>query len=101
MPTLYISEYSSVATLPNATGQVPQAPALARQKVAIGVSNQVSTNFQRGTRMVRLHTDAICQVVIDIDPDATTIGDRMVVGQTEFHGVPEGGQYAAAVISTS
>lgn len=98
MGTLYITEYSNVATLPNATGQVPQEPALARQTVSIGASSTPSANFQTGTRLIRVHADSICQILINVTPNISTTGDRMVAGQTEFHGVPEGGKYAIAVI---
>jgi hypothetical protein len=101
MATLYVTEYASVAHMPNAQGQVPQEPPRAEQIVAIGGASAQSVNFQPGTRMVRIHTDAICSVLFGVNPTVTTGSGRLVAGQTEYHGVPEGGGMQVAVIANT
>lgn len=49
-----------------------------------------STAFAAGTTIIRVHTDAICSVVIGTTPVATTSNMRMVAGQTEYFGVKAG-----------
>ena len=101
MATLYITEYGSVATLPNAQGQVPQEPPNAEQTIAIGGSSVASANFQNKTRLVRIHCDVICSILFGVNPVVTTGSGRLVAGQTEFRGVPEGGSMQVAVIANT
>lgn len=102
MATLYITEYATVATLPNATGQVPLEPPLAEQTVAIGGSSTPSNAFNASTKLVRLHCDTICSIEFGTAPTATTGNARMAANQTEYHGVPQGGvPLKVAVISNT
>lgn len=103
MATLYISEYSQVASVntpsgpSQAIGQAPQEPPLAEQIVNIAASSTPSSPFGRATTMVRLHTDAICSVSFGASPTATTTNKRMGAGQTEYFGVVPG--YSVAVVA--
>lgn len=101
MATLYITEYAYMGQVPNSAAQIPQEPPIAEQTVAIGVSSAASSNFNSKTRFIRVHTDAICSVSVAIGPTATAAKGRMAANQTEYRGVPEGGQYAIAVITNS
>lgn len=84
MATLFITEFED---LPGSRGgQVVQAvkvPPIAEQTVAIGVSTQ-SSAFNTNTKIVRLHTDAICSVKFGTNPTALTTSMRMAADTTEY-----------------
>lgn len=101
MSTLYITEYAYMGQVPNTAAQMPQEPPIAEQTVAIGSISAASANFNSKTRFIRVHTDSICSVEVGISPTATATKGRMTANQTEYRGVPEGGQYAIAVITNS
>lgn len=105
MAVLYVTEYASLGQVLG-IGQMPQEPALVEQAIAITGSSTTTAAFNAKTRFVRLHTDAICGVTLGTAPTATTpstgLGSqRLAANQTQFHGVPEGGAYKAAVISST
>lgn len=84
MATLYITEFEQVAAGTNglqvqAALQLP----LAEQTVAITTSTQ-SNALNAGTRLVRLHADAVCSVLFGTNPTALTTSMRMAAGQTEY-----------------
>jgi hypothetical protein len=89
MTVLYITEYLDI----DGARQIPREPALASQTVAIGSSSTTSNPFNSQTTVVRLHTDAICSVLIGpvgtaASPlMASTANGRMAAGQTEFRGL--------------
>lgn len=101
MATLYITEFNFMGQAPNSAPQMAQEPPLAEQTVAIGVSSTPSSNFQTGTRFVRIHTDSICSIAFGTNPTATALKARLAANQTEYYGVPEGGSYKIAVITNS
>lgn len=98
MATLYVTEYYLLATVPNNPGQVPQEPPLADYTVSFG---SMSPPFQPGTRIVRLHSDAICSVLLGQNPSATTTNGRFAANQTEFRGVPEGQGFRVSVVANT
>ena len=105
MSVLYITEYLDI----DGARQIPREPALASQTVAIGSSSTTSQPFNAQTTVVRLHTDAICSVVIGpvgtaSAPLTATIGSsRMAAGQTEYRGLVLNGltQFQAAVTTNT
>lgn len=113
MATLYITEYARIGQDPSGVVAVPIEPELAKQTLAVG--SVVSSNvFQPATRLVRLHTDAICSVEFGYCPNgvpgglagaggpvATVTSARMAANQTEYHGVPQGGNFAVSCITNS
>lgn len=100
MAVLYISEYA-VQGNSQGGGALPIAagPALATQTVAIGGASAQSSAFNASTRYIRVHTDAICSVLIGKDPTATTSSPRMAADQTEYFGVV-GGDKIAVISNT-
>lgn len=100
MATLYISEYSHVASVDSPRGpngiaaQAPQEPALASQTVAITGSTTQSSLFNKDTTLIRVHADAICSVEVSTNPTATTASKRLAAGQTEYFGVKTGQRLA-------
>lgn len=101
MAVVYITEYAQLMPSPvGGQAQLPMEPPLAEQTVAIGVEAK-SAAFNAKTRLVRIHADAICSVLIGTAPTATTSSGRMAANQTEYRGVPMTGTYKVSVISNT
>lgn len=96
MATLYVSEFGAIA--PGGSGgpaQVVCGPALASQTVAIGGSSTASASaFGNGTRLIRVHTDAVCSIAIGTSPTAAATAMRMAADTTEYFGVNPGEKIA-------
>lgn len=86
MATAYITEYGGTGA---ERAQIAAAPAVASQTVAIG-SEAKSAAFNNNTRLIRVHVDAICSVLIGPSPTATTSSARMAADSTEYFGVNPG-----------
>lgn len=100
MSTLYISEYDDIGydvggtILPIAT-----EPPVAEQTVSISGSSTQSSAFNASTRFIRVHTDAICSILIGSNPTATASKKRLRADHTEYFAVVPG--HKLAVISNS
>jgi hypothetical protein len=95
MATLYITEMGGLGSGGgDEYAQVGYMPATAEQTLAIGGSSVASAAFNTGTRIVRLHTDAICSIAIGAAPVATAVKFRMAAGATEYVGVQSGHKVA-------
>lgn len=101
MAVLFITEYADMAQTVRGGAQVAQSPAVAAQTVAIAGSSAQSSAFNVATTYIRVHTDAICSIVISTNPTATATSKRMAADQTEYFGVPVGQSYKVAVISNT
>lgn len=98
MAVLYIAEYLDI----DGTRQVPREPPLVEQTIAISSSSAPSVAFSAKTYMIRVHTDAICSVVVGTagtTPVATATNARMAANQTEYRGV-QPGQILAVITNT-
>lgn len=94
MGKLYIAEYAQ------ADHSTAKEPPLAEQTITYaGASVQCSNAFHGSTRLIRVHTDAICSIAIGGDPTATTNTRRMAANTTEYFGA-ESGQRIAAIANT-
>lgn len=87
MSKLYVSEFESPggqAAFPfpvgneggNTTDQTP---------VDYSGGEAKSAAFAATTKLVRIHTDAICSIKFGTSPTATTSNRRMAAGQTEYY----------------
>lgn len=81
MATLYISEYPQNTVDPPT---VVMEPSGVTQTVAIGAGSTQSSAFRSDTRIVRLHTDAICSVAFGANPTASATTARLAANQTEY-----------------
>jgi hypothetical protein len=100
MATLYITEYSSIGDALNGKAQVAGASFIATQTVALSGSSARSTALSAQTKLVRLHTDAICSFKVGGSTvTAATTDPRMAADNTEYFGV-NGGEYIAAITNT-
>lgn len=95
---LYVTEFTGLHASQAGVGSfmsVPEAPKVAGQTVAIGGTSTQSTAFNAATRLVRVHSDAICSIEVGgTNPTATTSSQRMAANQTEFFGVASGDKLA-------
>lgn len=102
MAVLYISEFIEIEQgLARKIAQALMQPPLAEQTVAIGGSSTASSAFNVLTRIVRIHSDAICSIEFGTSPTATTSTARLAANQTEYFGVPVGQSYKVAVITNT
>ena len=95
MASLYITELTDGA----GALQAAQLPALNAQKLTISATHAQSTAFKTGTKLIRLHTDTVCHILVGDDPTATTANLRMAADTTEYFGVKAGQKLS--VIATS
>lgn len=92
MATLYVSEFGDLAI---GRAQAMTLPPLRTQTVSIsGTSAATALAFTENTRMVRVHTDAICSIAAGTSPTATTSDPRLAADQTEYFGVKPGDKIA-------
>lgn len=93
MAFLYITEFSGLDPGSGRNTQVASLPPLAQQKLAIGGETD-STALNVRTKIVRLHTDAICHVAYAASGEATAAitGLRMSAEATEYFSVAGGGE---------
>ena len=87
MAFLYVTEYAVVsATLENGQLiQAPLSPPLADYRIAIGGASLSSPAFQKGTRFIMVHADAVCSLAFDAN--AVTTAHRLGQNETRFYGV--------------
>lgn len=79
MAKLYITEYSnSVGSVGKETAVTTQSP------ISFSGSSSQSSAFNAKTRMIRVHTDAICSIEVGKNPTATTSSKRMAANDTEY-----------------
>lgn len=100
MPTLYITEFASLAA--NERGglsPVALAPSVADQTVAIGASSVQSAALNAATNMVRVTADTVCSIKFGTNPTASSTTMRLDAGGVEYIGVPVGGSLKIAVIA--
>lgn len=92
MAKVYISEYSSLAqAFGTSFPQAPQEPSLVEQTpVAIAGASAPSAAFNAATRIVRIHTDAICSIAFGLSPTATANSKRLAANATEYFAVRPG-----------
>ena len=94
MAKVYVTEFAAIDL------NVSREPPLAEQTVAIGGGSvQCSNAFHASTRVIRVHTDAICSIALSGNPTATANTRRLAANQTEYFGV-EGGQKIAVITNT-
>jgi hypothetical protein len=104
MAFLYIEEFDQMMVASHDALAVGRQPSIATQKIAIAVGSTPSATFNKRTRFVRLHADAICSYVFgdtQNNPAATTSNARLAAGATEYFGVEPGGDQLVANIQNT
>jgi hypothetical protein len=103
MATLYVTEFSDSEFSAKGVIPVVQTPQVAQQTLTISSQSSATTVFNQNTRIIRVHTDAVCFIAISSAPTATSTCMRMAADQTEYFGLRSqfGGVDKIAVCSTS
>lgn len=96
MAKLYIREYSDVAQTVRGAAPVGKEPGTDQAPLTINTEVK-SAAFAATTVMIRVHVDAICSILIDSAPTATTSSARMAANQTEYFGVTAGHKLSVIV----
>ena len=106
MATVYVTEFTApFVDFSKGMPMVGFGAKVAQNNVAIGGASAQSNAFAATTRVIRVHTDAICAVEVGgTNPTATngggaTASSRMAANQTEYYYVNPGDKIA--VISTT
>lgn len=99
MANVYVTEFGRIASGVPTAIPVGQAPEILTQLVAIGAGSLQSVAFGPSTKLIRVHTDAVCSVAIGVNPTAVAGSMRMAAGQTEYFAVT-GGLKIAAITNT-
>lgn len=87
MAVLYIAEFTDLPVFQGNSVPAPRMPPVAEQTVAIGAETD-SAAFNAKTRVIRVHADAICSIVIGTgNPAATTSNMRLAANSTEYFSV--------------
>lgn len=94
MAKLYVTEYSNNGGASNYGERIGNPPVVAMQHVAIGGASAASSAFNGATHLIRVHTDAICSIVVAANPTATTDDTRMAADDTEYFNVRPGDKIA-------
>lgn len=76
-----------------------QEPALAVQKIAIGVGSVQSSPFNAKTTFIAMHVDAVCSYKFGDNPTAAATDMRMPADGTMYFGVYPG-QRVAVITNT-
>lgn len=88
MAKLYITEYAQIGVDSLDRGVLaPQDPPIVEQVIDYSGGEAKSSAFNADTRLVRIHTDAICSVLFGANPTASTSNQRLAASQTQFHAV--------------
>jgi hypothetical protein len=102
MSTLYICEYVGLGVVGRFAGAsgvaaMAQEPGTDQTPITISGTQAQSAAFGSATKFIRVHTDAICSIVIGptslnsgAGPEATTSNKRLAANQTEYFGVSAG-----------
>lgn len=95
MAKLFISEYAETGHLFGIPLMSAPEPALVEQTpVVIGAGSLQSAAFGSSTRLVRIHTDAICSIAFGSNPTATANSKRLAANATEYFSVKPGDKVA-------
>jgi hypothetical protein len=96
MATLYVAEFNRLGLDRRGNEEVPiaQNPPVAEQTVAMSGTSAQSNAFSGKTTVIRVHTDAVCSILIGTNPTATAAKMRLAADQTEYFGVLPGDKIA-------
>ena len=94
MAKVYITEHQLPRYHLGSPLPVLASPPLASQTVTIGGASVQSAAFNTDTKIVCVHTDAICSVEFGASPTATANSRRLAANSTEFFEVSVGHKIA-------
>lgn len=99
MATLYVTEYAASGMQRGSLSVAFGVPVVRSNNVTIGGGSAQSAAFNGNTTLIRVHTDAICSILIGASPTAAATDARMAADQTEYFAVAAG-QKIAVITNT-
>lgn len=99
MAVVYITEHDKPTVYYGQLLPVAKMPPLASQTVSIGGGSTQSSAFGASTKMIAVHTDAICSVEFGSNPTATSSSFRLAANTTQYFEVTPG-QKVAVITNT-
>lgn len=84
MAKVFVSEHVGPAISAGNLMPVVYMPGLAEQVIAIGGASVQSATFNTKTRMIMVHTDAICSIAVGSNPTATANTFRLAANTTQY-----------------
>ena len=94
MAKIYITEHEMIEYFLGAPLPVVSMPPIVSQTVAIGAGSVQSSAFNTNTKIVGIHTDAICSIEFGSNPTATNVKRRLAANSTEYFRVAQGDKVA-------
>lgn len=103
MALLYITEYRGVMSdVRDARVAVAEEPPIADQTPVDFSEGEAKSAVLNGkTRVVRIHTDAACHILIGEDPTASVNNQRLSADSERWCALPERSNYKISVIGES
>lgn len=100
MTTLFITEFAGLGR-DNVSLVVPAAAQLpaAEQIVTLSGTSASSNALNSATTLIRLHANAVCNILLGATPTATTSNMRLAADQTEYFTVTPGLSLKIAAIA--
>jgi hypothetical protein len=84
MAKLYITEHEFPRYFLGSPIPVLKSPPLVSQTVAIAGASAQSSAFNASTKIIAVHTDAICSIEFGSNPTATANSRRLAANSTEY-----------------
>ena len=94
MAKVYISEHVYPRYFLGSPLPVVAVPPVASQTVTISGASVQSSAFNANTKLICVHTDAICSVAFGSNPTATANSRRLAANSTEYFEVLAGDKSA-------
>lgn len=103
MSKLYVEEFPGAGRYQGSSVPVADTGVWtenANSPMTVAASATVSASFGTNTKLIRVHTDAICSIVISpTGANATANNARMAANQTEYYYV-EAGHYISVITNS-
>jgi len=94
MAKIYITEHEYPRYFLGSPLPVVSMPPIVSQTVTIGGASAQSAAFNAATKLVCIHSDAICSIEFGSNPTATTSSKRVAANSSEYFEVNPGDKVA-------
>lgn len=97
MAFIYVNEATELRVYQGGGVQAIELPSLTGYQVANAGASTQGPVFNAKTRVIEVHTDSICSILIGPNPTAVTTQGRMAAGETRYYRVQPGDRIAAVL----
>lgn len=94
MAILSIAEFPGMGWVGSVGAPIAGLPETADQDLSIGGSSALSSAFGTNTRVIRVHTDTACRILVGTAPVAVATSMPLSANQTEYFAVAPGQKLA-------